>query len=327
MKEGGMADPNLGQTVTQAWEAIVQKSPEDQIFADYWLLYKLRQGKGFKTIDGGRNIQIPLEYAVNSSVDFITEMEELSTTRVDVFDTAQFEWKIAAGTVVQSEFEDAINQGSGGKFDLLAAKLENLKKSTEDVFNASLFSAGTGYGSLEFGGLQHVVAVAPTSGTVGGINRATYSWWRNKQAAGTQSSAAYDNLRASMRSVYNQCSNGVAGDHPTFSVTTRTVFEGFEGLLLANERFTDKSEAEGGFKNETVKFKGCSLAYDEDCLASTLYFLNPKYIKVAVQKGRWMKMFDAVDPANQLVRIFKTATIGNMIVTNPRMLGCVTSIT
>jgi hypothetical protein len=98
-------------------------------------------------------------------------------------------------------------------------------------------------------------------------------------------------------------------------------------LLLANERFTDKGSGEGGFKNEVLKFKGCKLAYDEDCLAAALYFLNPKYLKLAVQKGRWMKMFDAVDPANQLIRVFKTATICNLITTNPRMLGIVHTIT
>ena len=186
---------------------------------------------------------------------------------------------------------------------------------------------GHGVWGKEFGGLQYIVSTTPTSGTVGGINRATYSFWRNKQAAGTQTSASFDNLRAAMRSVYNQCSNGVAGDHPTFAVTTRTVFEGFEGLLLANERFTSKESADGGFKNEVVKFKGAELAYDDDCLASTLYFLNPKYLKLAVMKGRWMKMLADVEPANQTATIHKIVTIGNLFTTNPRMLGCVTSIT
>ena len=89
-----------------------------------------------------------------------------------------------------------------------------------------MFGAGTDNSGKVIGGLQLLVPATTTSGTVGGINRANFSWWSNKSAAGTLSTAAYDNLRASMRSVYNQCSNGVAGDHPTFAVTTRTVFEG-----------------------------------------------------------------------------------------------------
>lgn len=322
-----MADPNIGQTVTSAWESIVKAQPEDNIFPDHWLLFKLRQGQGMKTIDGGRIIEAHLEYAMNTTVSSYSDLEPISTTRVDVFDSAQFNWKEYAGTVVQSELEDAINQGSGGKFDLLAAKLENLNKTFDDTLNEDCFSDGTTNSSKVIGGLQHIVATAPATGTVGGINRANFSFWRNKQASGVQTTASFDNLRAVMRSIYNQCSNGVAGDHPSFAVTTRTVFEGFEGLLLANERFTDKSDAEGGFKNETVKFKGCSLAYDDDCTASSLYFLNPKYLKLAVMKGRWKKMLKEVDPANQTATIRRCVTIANMITTNARMLGVVTAIT
>ncbi|MCU0521426.1 MAG: phage major capsid protein [Anaerolineae bacterium] len=321
-----MADPNLGQTVTHAWEAIVKSQPEDNIFEDYWFFNQLKAGSGFKTIDGGRQIQQPIEYATNSTVVSMSEMETISTSRVDLFDTATFEWKMYGGSVVQSELEDAINQGSGAKFDLLAAKLSNLKSTNEKELNEDLYGDGSANAYKVIGGLAALVPSDPTTGTVGGINRANFSFWRSKTAAGTLSSAAYDNLRAAMRSVYNQCSNGVAGDHPTFAVTTRTVFEGFEGLLLANERFTSKGEADGGFKNEVLKFKGCKLAYDDDCTSAALYFLNPKYLKLAVQKGRWMKMFDAVDPANQLIRVFKTATICNLITTNPRMLGIVHTI-
>lgn len=322
-----MADPNIGQTVTMAWESIVAAKPEDNIFNDYWLLYNLKKGSGFKSIDGGRLIEAHLEYALNGTVSSYHDLETISTTRADVFDSAQFTWKEYAGTVVQSELEDAINQGSGGKFDLLAAKLSNLKSTFEDTLNADLYGAGTSNSGKVIGGLQHIVASAPSTGTVGGINRANFSFWRNKQTSGAQSSAAYDNLRAAMRSIYNQSSNGVAGDHPKFAVTTRTVFEGFEGLLLANERFTSKDSADGGFANEVLKFKGCELAYDDDCPSGTLYFLNPKYLKLAVQKGRWMKMLSEVEPANQTGRVFRCVTICNLITTNPRMLGVVTAIT
>ncbi len=132
-----MADPNLGQTVASAWEAIVKPDPTDNIFEDYWLLNKLQAGSGIKTVDGGRLIEAPIEYATNTTVGFMGEMDQLSTTRVDITDVTQYSWKILGGTVVQSEYEDAINQGSGGKFPLLAAKLSNLKKSNEAIINAA----------------------------------------------------------------------------------------------------------------------------------------------------------------------------------------------
>jgi hypothetical protein len=110
-------------------------------------------------------------------------------------------------------------------------------------------------------------------------------------------------------------------------VTTRTVFEGYEGLLLANERFTDKSDGEGAFKNEVLKFKGCKISYDNDCPSGVLYFLNPKFLKLAYKSGAWFKMQDAIRPANQTLDTILIRTMANLITTNARRLGCVTAIT
>ena len=322
-----MPVPNDGVTIAASWNALVKDKPEDQIFEDYFFLDQMKQGEAFKSIDGGDVITGSLEYTTNQTVQWYSDLETLSTTRQDVFDRFEFTHKEIAGTVVQSELESAINQGSAKKFDLLNEKLENLRDSFAAKINESLFSDGTGSSSKEIGGLQHIVATDPTTGTVGAINRANFSFWRNQQTSGAKTTSAFDNLRATMRSVYNLSSNGVNGQHPKFGVTTRTVFEGYEGLLLANERFTDKSSGEGAFKNETLKFKGMKLAYDNDCPSGNLYMLNPKFLKLAYLKGHWYKASPSVEPANQTAKVFKVHSICNLIVTNPRMLGVVTAIT
>ena len=319
--------PNDGQTIAASWNALVNDKPEDNIFEDYWFLNRLKNGEGFMSVDGGDVITASLEYATNGTVAWYSDTEVISTTRQETFDRAEFSWKEIAGSVVQSELENAINQGSAKKFDLLDAKMRNLKSSLDAKINEALYSAGTGSGGKEVGGLQHVVPDDPTTGTVGGINAANFSFWRSQNASGAKTTSAFDNLRASMRSIYNLCSNGVAGKHPKFIVTTRTVFEGYEGLLLANERFTDKSSGEGGFKNETLKFKGAMIAYDNDCPSGNMYFLNPAFIKLAYAKGHWYKGSPAVEPANQTIKVFKVHAIANLIATNRRMLGSLDSIT
>jgi hypothetical protein len=322
-----MAVPNDGQVIAASWNALVKDKPEDQIFEDYFLLDQLKEGEAFKAIDGGDLITGSIEYGTNQTVQWYSDLEEISVTRQDVFDRFEYSPKEIAGSVVQSELENAINQGSAKKFDLLNEKLENLRDSFAAKINESMFSDGTGTSSKEIGGLQLLVATSPTSGSPGGINRANFSFWRNQQTSGAKTTSSFDNLRATMRSIYNLSSNGVNGQHPKFGVTTRTVFEGYEGLLLANERFTDKSSAEGGFKNETVKFKGMKLAYDNDCPSGNLYMLNPKYLKLAYHKGHWYKASPSVEPANQTAKVFKVHSICNLIATNPRMLGVVTAIT
>ena len=317
---------NLGQTVASSWEAIVGTKPEDNIFDEYWLLDQLSQGKSFLSVNGGRTIDGPIEYAVNTTVKSYSDTETLDTTRIDVFDEFTYNWKEYAGTVVMSELEKAKNQGDGQKFALLPAKLENLRNSMRKALNEGCFSDGTGNSSKDIGGLQLVVATDPTTGTVGGINRATYAFWRSQQT--TDNGTTFNALRANMRTTYNNCSSGVNAKHPDYWVTSQTVFEGYEGLLTTNEQVTskDKSQFDAGFKNEYAMFKGIPGSFDEDCVSDNLYFLNYANLKLAYQKGYWMKGFPAVDPANQTVDVFKVMTIANLISNNPRRLGVITSI-
>jgi hypothetical protein len=322
-----MANPNVGQRVAANWEAVVKTKPEDQIHDDYWLFNRLSKGNAFKGLSGGDYITAPVEYALNTTVGSFSDLDIISTTRVDVFDRYETQWKEHAGTIVMSDLETDRNSGEGMVFDLRPAKLENLKNSIRADLNSQLFGLGTGNGSKDFMGLQGLVAVSPSSGTVQSVDRGTYSWARNQQTSGAQTTSAFDNLRAAMRSIYNLSSNGISSDHPTFGVTTRTVFEGFEGLLLANERFADKSEADGGFKNEIIKFKGMSLSYDNDCLSGAMYFLNEKFLKLVYKTGSWMKAGQPIRPANQTADIVIIRTMGNLFTTNPRRLGVVSSIT
>jgi len=266
-------------------------------------------------------------YAQNGTVGFYSDTETIATNRSDVFDRAEFAWKEVAGTVLQSDLEDAINQGSAKKFDLLDKKLMNLRTSLDSTLDASLFSDGNGTGGKELGGLQLLISTTPTSGTVGAISAASFAFWRNQQASGAQSSSAFDNLRATMRSVYNSASNGYAGKHPKYAVTTQTVFQGYEGLLTINERFVDKKSGDGGFKNETLMFKGAAISYDANCLAGALYFYRPEFLQLAYLKGHWYKMTGPIRPANQTAEIYQVAARCNLITTNRRMLGVVSSIT
>lgn len=319
-----MAVPNDGQRVASNWELVVKTKPEDQIHDDYWLFKKLSQGNGFVGRSGGDFITCPIEYALNTTVASYSDLDIISTTRVDTFDRFEAEWKEQAGTYVLSDLEADRNAGEGQVFDLRNAKLEGLRNSIKEHMNRMLYSDGTGNNSKDFIGLQGLVKTAPSSGTIQGVDIGTYSFARNQQTSGAKTTSAFDNLRAAMRSIYNLCSNGISSDHPTFAVTTRTVFEGYEGLLIANEQFTEKGEGEGAF--QTLKFKGIPISFDNDCPSGNLYFLNPKFLKLVYKQGAWMKAQPEQRPVNQTAGVVLIRTMGNLFTTNPRRLGVVTAI-
>ena len=336
-----MPDPNLGQVTATVWEQVIGKTPNDNIFNSRAFFYSLagggnpglKKGVGFEGRDaaaGGRVFDFTLEYAENTTFRSYSETETLDTTRIDVFDAARYEWKISAGTVVWSDLEELRAQADSGKIDLIASKLENGKQSHITNMNRQLLGDGTGNGGKDMSGIKQVISSTPTLGTVGSISRVNFAFWRNKQTAGTQTASAFDNLRAAMRSIYNQCSRGGMIDAPTAGLTTRTVFEGYESLLVANERFTveDKNNnGQGAFANASLKFKGASLFYDEDLDTDNLYFYNPKFLKLIYLKGAWMKMKERIEPSNQLIAVQRLFTVANLATNNSRRCGVVTSIT
>jgi len=324
-----MADPNLGEVAATVWEQKFGKKPEDNVFLSNALFYFLGED-GFKEeADGGRLIEFGLEYAENTTFKSYGELETLDTTRISVFDAARFDWKIAAGTVVYSELERLRAQASSGKYDLIADKLENGRNSHIANLNRQMWSDGTGNGSQDIGGIQLIISSTPTTGSVGQINRGTFSFWRNKQTSGTKSATAFDNLRAAMRSIYNQCSRGGVEETPSAWMCDRTTFEGYESILIANERieYQDKKQgADAGIRNTLLMFKGAPGSYDEAAPAGNMYWFNNKNLKLNYLAGGWMKMYPKVDPANQLANVHKVATFANMGTNNSRRLGVITGI-
>lgn len=322
-----MAAPQTGQRGATAWEAVIGTKPEDNIHPTYFLQQKLKDDGGYKSIDGGKTVNAMLEYALNPNVGWIGETDTVGTAVPDIFDEAIFNWKFLAGAVAHTEVEKAINQGSGKKTDLLAGKLENLDMSLKKAVNDMLFGSASGNTP---GGLADLVPLDPTTGTVGGINRATFTFWRSQQASGAKTTTAFDNLRSTLTSLYNSASQGYNGVTPSFCVTTQTVFQGYESLLVALERYDRTSSNDtgvSGFKGSKLQFKDISMAYDAACTSGRAYLLNGKFFKLAYAKGFWMKPYEPVDPANQFGDVFKVLSVCVPIVTNSRKLAVATAIT
>src|SRR3990167_8564491 len=125
-----MAAPNDGQVVASAWEDYVAQDPVDNVFDRYWLLENLKGGGSFKK-GAGDPITGTIEYAVNTTVKAMSELETLDVDRVDVFDRYEYAWKFVGGDIVMSEFEKGVTAGGAGKFDLEAKRSEERRGGKE----------------------------------------------------------------------------------------------------------------------------------------------------------------------------------------------------
>jgi hypothetical protein len=321
-----MANPSgTANLYIQAWQSIVTDNPVDNIFDEYSELNRLEKGKAFLRKNGGASLIGSVEYAVNATVGSISPTAILDTSSTDLFDEWEAQWKQYAGTANMTSFEQATNRGGEAKFDLEKGKLKNLRTTLRKTKNEHIFGATSS--SLDLSGYQSLIPDSPSSGTRQGI-ALSFTFWRSKQTSGAQTTSAYDNLRASMRTIRTSCAKGQNVKVPTRYVTGSATANGYESLLIANERIADKnsSSANAAFDGDVYHFGKAKVYWDFDCADARMYALNDEDLKMAYQAGFWMKGYPSVDPANQLIEVFKVESICQLIVKAGRHLGVITSI-
>ena len=82
--------------------------------------------------------------------------------------SANFSWKQLNCNVTISGLEQIQNAGRQQMHNLIKSRIMVAEKSMQNTVGASLFYSNTENGGKAIGGLQHLVADAPSTGTVGG---------------------------------------------------------------------------------------------------------------------------------------------------------------
>ena len=244
------------------------------------LLRRLREN-GNQTSVTGRDIVRELEYADNGTVQFYSGYETLDVSPSDVLSAAVFDYKQLAGNVTISGLEQVKNSGTEAIINLLEARINVLEKSMMNSLSTSIYSDGTGSSGKEVGGLQLIVADAGT-GTVGGINSSTYTFWQNVQTTATSSAFSTTNVQADMNNIYLQLVRGA--DSPDLVMAGTNAYKAFLGSLQAIQRITSDDLANSGFTS--VQYLNSDVVFDSSCSTNRMYFLNTDYLRLEVAASR-----------------------------------------
>jgi hypothetical protein len=319
--------PNVGPAVASAWNAKVGTKPSDNVFNASPLARALK-GDGFeKKVDGGNLIEMSLEISENPNAGFIAPTGTISTEVSETFDAAIYEPRLHASAVVIPWTDSLRNSGDAAKFPFKDSLFDNQEKTCIKQLNRAFYSDGSSPFSID--GLGKLISANSSAYVVGSINPLTYSWWRNQSVVGTKASTAYDNLRNAFRTVYSNIARGDEGDAATHALTTLDIANGYESILIANERYqksgSKQQSVNGGFDNDGLYFKKTHIVGDEDCSSGDAFFINAKFLKLVYYA--WMSMQKPVDPSNQFVTSYKVGTYGQLCTNNRRKLGRVHSIT
>jgi hypothetical protein len=319
-----MASPNLTEIVTTTLRNRTGKLA-DNVTRNNAILSRLKAKGKVKTASGGRTLVQELEYAENGTFMWYSGYEPLNISPSDVITAAEFDWKQAAVAVSISGLEELQNASDERVIDLLESRIGNAEKTMTNQISNGLYATGTGTGGKEIGGLRLLVADDPTSGTVGGISRVTYTFWRNYvNAAGALTSA---NVQAAMNTTYLNIARG--RDHPDLIMADNAYYKLYLESLQTIQRVTNTDLASAGFDN--LKYMGADVVYDggyqagsasNGCPANHMYFLNTDYIFYRPHTARNMVPIGGERvPANQDAIIKLIGWAGNMTLSNAFLQG------
>lgn len=243
----------------------------------------------------------------------------------DVITAAEYDIKQAAVAVSISGLEQLQNSGEDAVIDLLEGRIENAEITLTNNIALDCYSDGTADGGRQIGGLQLLVSTAPTSGTVGGINRATWAFWRNQKFSGLTDggvATATNNIQSYMNRLFLACSRG--SDKPDLIIADNNYFRLYWESLQAIQRITSNDTGIAGFSN--LQYMGSDVVFDGGfgggAPANQMYFLNTKYLKFRPHTDRNFSPIgdDRMNPnQDALVRLWGFA--GNMVVSNSFLQG------
>lgn len=262
------------------------------------LLALLRKGNRKRTVPGGRKIACPLAFAEEDFTWYVgggidnTAPSALPRLVQETLGEASYDPYTAVASITLTGPDLAKNRGRERILSLLEGKLENAERTMSN--NISLAVYGDGSVTNSFPGLGLFVVDDPSTGTVGGIDRATYAYWRNQvQNAGV--TPDYAALRAAMNTLWLACIRG--NEKPDLIAADGYTYSTLEGGMQENQRYADAYLGALGF--ETLKYKTASVVYDEpdsgQVAASGMQFLNSKYMKFEVYSGRDFEPLDLPD--------------------------------
>lgn len=285
---------------------------EDNIHLANPFFYWLTRNDKKRKEDGGANIVVPVMYGKNTTVKSYGGYDNIDITPQDGMTAAIFPWKQVAGSISISRIEERKNSGKSQIMSLLKSKIMQAENSMTEELNRQAFLDGTGGGGKDIYGLNLLVEDgAVWLSSVAGIDRTVETWWRNQWASMTGSSFNTNGL-AAMRTMYNNCSKG--NQHPDLILTGQTVFEYYEKILAANERFIDTRSGDAGFQN--LLFKASVIMYDSYCPVQTMFFLNSDFIEWVVDSQTDFITTEFKSAVNQDSRVAQILVYANLTISN-----------
>lgn len=315
-----MASPNA--TFTEMVTTTLRNHPTevaDNVSKHNALWRRLQTGGKIRKVSGGYEIVRPLDYAENSTYQRYSGFDALSIGTSDILTAAKYDWVQAAIHVVASGRELRMNAGKEQLIDLAASRTKNALRTAANNMSLDIYSSGSL--SNQMGGLGAIITTDGT-GTVGGINSTTYTWWKN-QFQELSGSNTYAGIKDDMMKCWLNCVRGT--DKPDLIVLTNDFWQAYWSNLTSLQRYNDDlNEANAGF--DAVKFQKTDVIHDLEStnFGSTGeigYLINTNYLELVVHRDANWTTLDEKMSVNQDATVIPIIWQGQLVCSNRARQG------
>jgi hypothetical protein len=269
----------------------------DNLTSNNALLRKLKARGNVRTVSGGNVILEEIMYndTTTNNANSYSGYELINISPDSPISAAQFSLTQYADAVTMSGLEMLQNSGKEALIDLLDGRMAVSEARLLNRIAGDIYLDGTGNGGKNITGLASAVADSPSTGTYGGIDRATWSFWRNSSFSGvTNGGAAVSaaNIQQYMTSLALGLIRGQ--DKPDLWVADANYFGFYVNSMQAIQRVQSDGAGAAGAGFAELKFYGGGTTADVICdggigaqaTASHMWALNTKYIFFRPHKDR-----------------------------------------
>jgi hypothetical protein len=172
---------------------------------------------------------------------------------------------------------------------------------------------------------------APSTGTYGGINRASFSFWRSQKFSGVTdggSAVSASNIQAYMDALAVQLIRGT--DKPDMIVCDNNYYKLYLQSLQSIQRITDGGNSSAGAGFASLKYYGAGMASDvvldggigNAATANHMWFLNTKYMMFRPHADRnFVPIGGERQAVNQDAIVKLIGFSGNLTSSGPQFCG------
>lgn len=303
----------------------VRKSLVDQVFQITPLYDLLFTGGSVKEkIPDGTHFEIPIRYdKLNQNTAWIGRGSTVGASERQSMTRLVYPARNLATAVVRYWDDDRKNRGKARILNYIDEKISNTKASLVDTLETDLFVQNAD--ALSMNALPTLVSTAPTTGTVGGLARASNDWMTNQTINMTSDTLAA-NLMDRMTTMFNSCSKWKAGARrsPNIIITTQSVYEGFERIARALQQIVASNSIRASLGFGNLMFKGVEVFWAPSCPDGQMYFLNSEHLQLVYDPQVYFEMTEWKPIlGTSLDKVAQIVTVCNLVVDNFRKHGVI----